>query len=137
MNAKYIEASAQEIRRGGGLKWAVGVYLNLPIDYPLDHPDLHPLWQAMDEHGLCYIHHSFGEGYPMGAQAAAPLLAGDELLGVLGVNFRAPRRFSLEEMPKRRLCMPEQMLIRSTTRLPFSISCWRSCLNLRGRSPSH
>jgi GAF domain-containing protein/anti-sigma regulatory factor (Ser/Thr protein kinase) len=40
---------------------------------------------------------SFGEGYPMGAQAAAPLLAGDELLGVLGVNFRAPRRFSLED----------------------------------------
>jgi GAF domain-containing protein/anti-sigma regulatory factor (Ser/Thr protein kinase) len=40
---------------------------------------------------------SFGEGYPMGGQAAAPLLAGDELLGVLGVNFRAPRRFSLED----------------------------------------
>jgi len=40
---------------------------------------------------------NFGEGYPMGAQAAAPLLAGDELLGVLGVNFRGPRRFSLED----------------------------------------
>jgi serine phosphatase RsbU (regulator of sigma subunit)/anti-sigma regulatory factor (Ser/Thr protein kinase)/uncharacterized protein YigA (DUF484 family) len=40
---------------------------------------------------------SFGEGYPIGAQAAAPLLAGDELLGVLGVNFRGPRRFSLED----------------------------------------
>ena len=40
---------------------------------------------------------SFGEGYPIGAQAAAPLLAGDELLGVLGVNFREPRRFSLED----------------------------------------
>ncbi|HKI27843.1 MAG TPA: SpoIIE family protein phosphatase [Actinomycetota bacterium] len=40
---------------------------------------------------------SFGEGYPMGALAAAPLLAGDELLGVLGVNFRAPRRFTLED----------------------------------------
>ena len=40
---------------------------------------------------------SFGEGYPMGAHAAAPLLAGDELLGVLGVNFRGPRRFSLED----------------------------------------
>ena len=40
---------------------------------------------------------SSGEGYPMGAQAAAPLLAGDELLGVLGVNFRGPRRFSLED----------------------------------------
>ena len=42
----------------------MGVYLNLPLEYPLDHPDLHPLWRAMDEAGLCYIHHSFSEGYP-------------------------------------------------------------------------
>jgi predicted TIM-barrel fold metal-dependent hydrolase len=64
VNARYIEESAQEVRRWGRSAWAVGVYVNLPIDYPLDHPDLHPLWRAMDEHGLCYIHHSFGEGYP-------------------------------------------------------------------------
>ena len=64
VNATYIEESAAEIRRWGRSPWAVGVYLNLPIDYPLDHPDLHPLWQAMDEHALCYIHHSFSEGYP-------------------------------------------------------------------------
>jgi len=64
VNARYIEESAAEIRRWGRSPWAVGVYLNLPIDYPLDHPDLHPLWQAMDEHGLSYIHHSFSEGYP-------------------------------------------------------------------------
>ncbi len=38
-----------------------------------------------------------GEGYPIGAQAAAPLLAGDVLLGVVGVNFRSTRRFSLED----------------------------------------
>ena len=38
-----------------------------------------------------------GDGYPVGAQAAAPLLAGDELLGVLGVNFRSTRRFSVED----------------------------------------
>ena len=64
VNARYVEASAEEVRRWGRAPWAVGVYLNLPIDYPLDHPDLHPLWQAMDEHGLCFIHHSFSEGYP-------------------------------------------------------------------------
>ena len=38
-----------------------------------------------------------GAGYPVGAQAAAPLLTGDELLGVLGVNFRSTRRFSMED----------------------------------------
>ena len=38
-----------------------------------------------------------GDGYPIGAQAAAPLLAGDDLLGVLGVNFRSTKRFSIED----------------------------------------
>jgi GAF domain-containing protein/anti-sigma regulatory factor (Ser/Thr protein kinase) len=39
----------------------------------------------------------FGKGYPIGAQAAAPLLAGDDLLGVLGVNFDTDRRFSVQD----------------------------------------
>ena len=39
----------------------------------------------------------FGDGYPIGAQAAAPLLAGDSLLGVVSVNFREGRRFSVED----------------------------------------
>lgn len=64
VNAKYVEQSVQEIKRWSRSKWAVGVYVTLPVDYPLDHPDLNPLWRAMDEEGLCYIHHSFAEGYP-------------------------------------------------------------------------
>ena len=40
---------------------------------------------------------TIGDGLPDGAQAAAPLLAGDELLGVLSVNFRSTKRFSLED----------------------------------------
>ena len=64
VDATLIEESAAEIRRWGGSAWATGVYVNLPIDYPLDHPDLHPLWEAADEHGLCIIHHSFSMGYP-------------------------------------------------------------------------
>jgi GAF domain-containing protein/anti-sigma regulatory factor (Ser/Thr protein kinase) len=38
-----------------------------------------------------------GDGYPIGAQAAAPLLAGDSLLGVVSVSFRESRRFSVED----------------------------------------
>jgi predicted TIM-barrel fold metal-dependent hydrolase len=64
VNARYIEESVQEVERWSRSAWAVGVYLNLPLEYPLDHPDLHPLWRAIDEAGLCYIHHSFSEGYP-------------------------------------------------------------------------
>jgi predicted TIM-barrel fold metal-dependent hydrolase len=64
VSARYVEESVQEIKRWSRSAWAVGVYVNLPIDYPLDHPDLHPLWRAMNEEGLCFIHHSFSEGYP-------------------------------------------------------------------------
>jgi predicted TIM-barrel fold metal-dependent hydrolase len=63
-NASYIEESVAEIKRWSGSPWAVGVYLNLPVDYPLDHPGLHPIWQAIDETGMCFIHHSFSQGYP-------------------------------------------------------------------------
>jgi predicted TIM-barrel fold metal-dependent hydrolase len=64
VNARYVEESVEEIKRWGRAAWAAGVYVNLPVDYPLDHPDLHPVWGAMNEAGLCYIHHSFSEGYP-------------------------------------------------------------------------
>jgi len=64
VSARYVDESVQEIERWSRSPWAVGVYVNLPIDYPLDHPDLHPLWRAMNDAGLCFIHHSFSEGYP-------------------------------------------------------------------------
>jgi predicted TIM-barrel fold metal-dependent hydrolase len=64
LNAKYIEASVQEIRTWGHSPWAVGVWVNLPLDFPLDHPDLHPIWTAVEEAGLCVVHHSFSGGYP-------------------------------------------------------------------------
>ena len=64
VNARHIAESVEEIERWGRSAWTAGVYVNLPIDYPLDHPDLHPVWQAMNDAGLCYIHHSFSEGYP-------------------------------------------------------------------------
>jgi predicted TIM-barrel fold metal-dependent hydrolase len=64
VSASYIEVSVAEIRRWSRATWAAGVYTSLPIDYPLDHPGLHPIWQAIDEAGLCFIHHSFSQGYP-------------------------------------------------------------------------
>jgi GAF domain-containing protein/anti-sigma regulatory factor (Ser/Thr protein kinase) len=40
---------------------------------------------------------TLGPDYPLGAQAAAPLLAGDEILGVIGINFDRARRFTAED----------------------------------------
>jgi predicted TIM-barrel fold metal-dependent hydrolase len=59
-----VEGSVAEIRRWGASPWAVAVQPKLPIDYPIDHPDLHPIWAAAQEAGLCVIHHSLSSGYP-------------------------------------------------------------------------
>src|SRR2546425_12696690 len=63
-NASYIEESVAEIKRWGGSPWAVGVYVNLPGDHPLDHPDLHPIWQAVDEAGAGFLPPRFSPGEP-------------------------------------------------------------------------
>ena len=38
----------EEIGRWSPSTWAVGVYVSLPLDYPLDPPGRHPIWQAID-----------------------------------------------------------------------------------------
>ena len=59
-----VEKSVAEIHRWAGKPWVVAIHPSLPLDYPLDHPDLHPIWKAAQEKGLCVIHHSFATGYP-------------------------------------------------------------------------
>ena len=63
-NARDVEGSVLEIKRYAGSDWAKGVWVNLPLDYPVDHPDLHPIWRACDDAGLAIAHHSFSTGYP-------------------------------------------------------------------------
>ncbi len=64
LDARFIEDSVQEIKTWGKSSWAVGIWLNLPLDFPLDHPSLEPVWAAVEEEGLCVVHHSFSGGYP-------------------------------------------------------------------------
>jgi predicted TIM-barrel fold metal-dependent hydrolase len=64
INAKFVKESVDEIKTWGRSRWAVGVWVNLPLDFPLDHPDLHPIWSAVEQAGLCVVHHSFSGGYP-------------------------------------------------------------------------
>ena len=59
-----IDGSVEEIRRWGKAPWVVAIHPSLPLDYPLDHPDLNPIWAAAQERGLCVIHHSLAWGYP-------------------------------------------------------------------------
>jgi uncharacterized protein len=61
---RSIEDSVQEIKRWADSSWAVGVQPHFPVGYPLDHPDMDPIWRAADENGLTVVHHSFASGYP-------------------------------------------------------------------------
>src|ERR1051325_2621197 len=61
---RAVSQSVEEIRRLGRSRWAVGIQAHLTIGFPLDHPDLEPIWAAADEAGLCVAHHSFTTGYP-------------------------------------------------------------------------
>jgi predicted TIM-barrel fold metal-dependent hydrolase len=61
---RAMEESVEEIKRWAGSGWAVGVQPHLPLDYPIDHPDMDPIWAAADEANLAIVHHSFSWGYP-------------------------------------------------------------------------
>lgn len=64
LDARFVEESVREIKTWGSSRWAVGIWMHLPLDFPLDHPALNPIWAAVEEEGLCVVHHSFSAGYP-------------------------------------------------------------------------
>ncbi len=64
VSPESIEASVAEIHQWGREPWAVAVHPQLPLDYPLDHPDMNPIWEAAQDEGLAVVHHSFSTGYP-------------------------------------------------------------------------
>lgn len=64
VTARCIDASVEEIKRWAGASWAVGIQPYLPLDFPLDHPDMDPIWKAAADANLGVVHHSFASGYP-------------------------------------------------------------------------
>jgi predicted TIM-barrel fold metal-dependent hydrolase len=63
-SSRNVEESVKEIQQWGKSSWAVGVQPYMPLDYPIDHPDMEPIWKAAQEHNLPVVHHSFASGYP-------------------------------------------------------------------------
>ena len=51
--------SAGEIKRYADERCVAAVTVVLPQDLPVDDPDLHPIWRAMDDADLPLLHHSF------------------------------------------------------------------------------
>ena len=59
-----IAECVEEIKRWGSSSWAVGVYVQMMNDTPMDHPDMEPIWRVADELGLAVIYHSNYAGPP-------------------------------------------------------------------------
>ena len=110
LDARFIEDSFQDIKTWGKISWAVGIWLHLPLDFSLDHPSLNPVWAAVEEEGMCVVHHSFSDGYPgyrdlwsnpfMGRTTSHPLGAMRAVASFMGAGImdRYPSiRFSILE----------------------------------------
>jgi len=61
---RSVEESVAEIKRWGREPWAAAIFPQFPLDYPIDHPEMNPIWTAAAEEGLAVIHHSGSSGYP-------------------------------------------------------------------------
>lgn len=59
-----VDECVTEIKKWGKSDWAVGVYVQMMNDTPMDHPKMEPIWKACDELGLAVIYHSNYAGPP-------------------------------------------------------------------------
>jgi predicted TIM-barrel fold metal-dependent hydrolase len=61
-SARCVDESVQEIRRWGRSPWVAGIQPYYPPGYPLDHPEMEPIWAAAEDENLTVAHHSFVAG---------------------------------------------------------------------------
>ena len=61
-SARSVDESVGEIKCWASLPWVAGVQPYYPPGYPLDHPDMEPIWAAAEEANLTVCHHSFVAG---------------------------------------------------------------------------
>jgi predicted TIM-barrel fold metal-dependent hydrolase len=57
--ARDVHASVAEIERAANESWPLAVFVYAPHQFPLDHPDLEPIWKAAADHDLAIALHTF------------------------------------------------------------------------------
>jgi len=59
-----LENSLQELERCTKEDWALAAFVYAPSGFPLDHPDLEPVWAACQHHDLSVVLHTFTSSPP-------------------------------------------------------------------------
>jgi len=59
IQARDIKASLAELHRCAKESWPLAIFVYAPYQFPLDHPDLEPIWQAAADYDLSIALHTF------------------------------------------------------------------------------
>ena len=59
VSARDVKNSVAELKRCAKEAWPLAVFVYAPYQFPLDHPDLEPVWKAAAEHDLAIALHTF------------------------------------------------------------------------------
>jgi uncharacterized protein len=59
VSARDVETSLAELHRAAKESWPLALFVYAPYQFPLDHPDLEPIWQAAAEYDLAIALHTF------------------------------------------------------------------------------
>jgi len=57
--ARSVETSLAELHRAAKQSWPLAVFVYAPYQFPLDHPDLEPIWKAAADYDLAIALHTF------------------------------------------------------------------------------
>ena len=57
--ARSVETSLAELHRAAKEAWPLAVFVYAPYQFPLDHPDLEPIWKAAADYDLAIALHTF------------------------------------------------------------------------------
>jgi predicted TIM-barrel fold metal-dependent hydrolase len=64
-----VEGSLQELEKCAQEEWPLAVHVYTPTGFPIDHPDLEPIWAACEHNDLAVALHSFTRTPPYGPGA--------------------------------------------------------------------
>jgi predicted TIM-barrel fold metal-dependent hydrolase len=59
VSARDVKTSLAELRRAAKESWPLALFVYAPYQFPLDHPDLEPVWQSAAEYDLAIALHTF------------------------------------------------------------------------------